>query len=67
MRVFELDMDHCPDSCGELALIAAILELAFIENILAHLGRPARAPRLCARGHIDYREVSGSQLDYIRP
>ena len=43
-RVFEMDMQRCPNCGGELKVIAAILDRAVIERILDHLGLPARAP-----------------------
>ena len=46
-RVFDLDLEHCPNCGGELKIIAAILEQPVIEKILTHLGLQARAP---ARG-----------------
>ena len=50
-RVFEIDMEHCPNCGGELRIIAAILEQPVIEKILTHLGLQARAPpRSPARG-----------------
>ena len=50
-RVFEIDMEHCPNCGGELKIIAAILERPVIEKILTHLGLQARAPpRSSARG-----------------
>ncbi len=50
-RVFDLDLEHCPNCGGELKIIAAILEQTVIEKILAHLGLQARAPpRSPARG-----------------
>jgi hypothetical protein len=50
-RVFELDLEHCPNCAGELKIIAAILEQPVIEKILTHLGLQARAPpRAPARG-----------------
>jgi hypothetical protein len=50
-RVFEIDMEHCPNCGGELKIIAALLEQAVIENILTHLGLQSRAPpRSPARG-----------------
>ena len=50
-RVFEIDMEHCPNCGGELKIIAAILEQPVIEKILTHLGLQARAPpRSSARG-----------------
>lgn len=50
-RVFELDLEHCPNCGGELKIIAAILEAPVIKRILTHLGLQARAPpRATARG-----------------
>ena len=50
-RVFEIDMERCPNCGGELKIIAAILEAPVIERILMHLGLQARAPpRAPARG-----------------
>ena len=50
-RVFDLDLEHCPNCGGELKIIAAILEQPVIEKILTHLGLQARAPpRPAARG-----------------
>ena len=50
-RVFDLDLEHCPNCGGELKIIAAILEQPVIEKILTHLGLHARAPpRAPARG-----------------
>ena len=50
-RVFDLDLQHCPNCGGELMIIAAILEQPVIEKILTHLGLQARAPpRAPARG-----------------
>ena len=37
-RVFEIDLEHCPNGGGELEIIAAILETPVIERILTHLG-----------------------------
>ncbi len=50
-RVFDLDLQHCPNCGGELRIIAAILEPSVIEKILTHLGLQAGAPpRAPARG-----------------
>ena len=50
-RVFELDLEHCPNCGGELKVTTAILEQPVIEKILTHLGLRARAsPRSPARG-----------------
>ena len=46
-RVFDLDLEHCPQCGGEFKSIAAIEEPAVIVRILrilTHLGLPARAP-----------------------
>ena len=43
-RVFEIDMEHCPNCGGELKIITTILEQPVIEKILTHLGLQARAP-----------------------
>ena len=50
-RVFDLDLEHCPNCGGEVKIIAAILEQPVIEKILTHLVLQARAPpRSAARG-----------------
>jgi len=43
-RVFDLDLEHCPQCGGNMKIIAAIEEPAVIVKILTHLGLPARAP-----------------------
>jgi uncharacterized protein (DUF983 family) len=50
-RVFDIDMEHCPNcGGGELKIIAAILERPVIEKILTHLGlNPQPPPRGRAR------------------
>ena len=42
-RVFQLDLEHCPNCGGELKIIAAILEQLVIEKILGTW--------VCRRGH----------------
>ena len=42
-RVFDIDLEHCPQCGGEFKIIAAIEEPAVIVRILTHLGLPARA------------------------
>jgi hypothetical protein len=50
-RVFQIDLQQCPNCAGELKIIAAIIEAPVIEKILTHLGLQARAPpRAPARG-----------------
>jgi hypothetical protein len=44
-RVFDIDMQHCPNcDGGELKIIAAILERPVIEKILSHLGLDPQPP-----------------------
>jgi hypothetical protein len=43
-RVFDIDLEHCPNCGGALSIIAAILEQVVISKILNHLGLPIRAP-----------------------
>ena len=53
-RVFDIDMQHCPNcGGGELKIIAAILERPVIEKILTHLGLDPQPPpkdRACEPG-----------------
>ena len=43
-RVFDIDIEHCPNCGGALKIIAAIEDPPVIIKILSHLGLPARAP-----------------------
>ena len=43
-RVFDIDVEHCPNCGGRLKIIAAIVDPAVITKILTHLHLPARAP-----------------------
>ena len=43
-RVFDIDMEYCPNCGGRLQIIAAIVDAAVITKILTHLHLPARAP-----------------------
>jgi hypothetical protein len=43
-RVFDIDIEHCPNCGGALKIIAAIEAPPVIVRILAHLGLPTRAP-----------------------
>ena len=45
-RVFEIDIEQCPQCGGTLKLIAAIEDPPVIAKILTHLGLSARAPPL---------------------
>ncbi len=45
MRVFDIDMRHCPNcGGGGLKIIAAILERPVMEKILTHLGLDPQPP-----------------------
>ena len=53
-RVFEIDLEQCPNCGGEIKIIAVILEAPVIERILTHLGLQARAPpRAPVRGDFE--------------
>ena len=43
-RVFDIDIEHCPNCSGSLKIIAAIEDPPVIVKILTHLGLPTRAP-----------------------
>ena len=43
-RVFNIDIEHCPNCGGALKIIAAIEDPPVIAKILTHLNLPARAP-----------------------
>ena len=50
-RVFETDLEHCPNCGGDLKIIAAIFKQPVIEKIVTRLGLWAPAPpRALARG-----------------
>ncbi|MCA1852327.1 MAG: transposase, partial [Beggiatoa sp.] len=50
-RVFEIDIQQCPQCGGTLKLIAAIEDPPVIAKILTHLGLSARAPPRSPGGH----------------
>jgi hypothetical protein len=43
-RVFDIDIERCPQCGGNLKIIAAIEEPALIERMLTHLGLCAQPP-----------------------
>ena len=58
-RVFDIDLEHCPQCGGDLKIIAAIEEPAVIVKILTHLVLPARAT---ARLRMRVSRVAGQLL-----
>ena len=51
-RVFDIDLEHCPNCGGALKIIAAIEDPPVIARLLAHLSLPTRAPpRSPSRSH----------------
>ena len=59
-RVFDLDLEHCPQCGGNFKIIAAIEAPAVIVKILTHLGLPARAPPRAPARRLDLFEAAGS-------
>ena len=47
-RVFDINIEHCPNCGGALKIIAAIEDPPVIIKILSHLGLSTRAPPPCA-------------------
>ena len=52
-RVFDIDIERCPQCGGKLKIIAAIEELAVIERILTHLGLSAQPPPRTSARRVD--------------
>ena len=48
-RVFDIDLEHCPQCGGALKIIAAIEDPPVIARLLAHLGLPTGHHRACPR------------------
>ena len=61
-RVFDIDVEHCPQCGGDLKIIAAIEEPAVIVKILTHLVLPARAPPR-SRDAVTLRRIQPSRVD----
>ena len=59
-RVFDLDLEHCPQCGGNFTIFAAIEAPAVIVKILTHLGLPARAPPRAPARRLDLFEAAGS-------
>ena len=52
-RVFDIDIEHCPNCGGALKIIAAIEDPPVIVKILSHLGLPTRAPPRAPARRVD--------------
>jgi hypothetical protein len=52
-RVFDIDIEHCPNCGGALKIIAAIEDPPVIIKILNHLGLPTRAPPRAPARRVD--------------
>ena len=57
-RVFNIDVEHCPNCGGNLKIIAVILEFSAIAKILGHLGLPTRAPPRAPARSLDLFETA---------
>ncbi len=44
-RVYNIDLETCPDCGGALTFIATIVERAVVEKILTHLALPVEPPK----------------------
>jgi hypothetical protein len=58
-RVFDINLEHCPQCGGDSKIIAAIEEPAVIVRILTHLGLTARAPPRAGHKVLSLRTVAG--------
>jgi hypothetical protein len=60
-RVFDIDIEHCPNCGGALKIIAAIEDPPAIVKILSHLGLSTRARRVRPRVESIYSRPSESR------
>jgi len=56
-RVFDIDIEHCPNCGGALKIIAAIEDPPVIIKILSHLGLPTRAPPRAPARRVDLFQI----------
>jgi hypothetical protein len=53
-RVFDIDLEHCPQCGGGFSIIAVIEEPAVIVRILTHLGLSAQPPPRAPARRVDF-------------
>src|SRR6202008_884401 len=58
-RVFDIDIENCPNCGGALKIIAAIEDPPVIVKILSHLGLPTRAPPRAPAQRFDLFQTTG--------
>ena len=58
IRVFDIDIEHCPHCVGTMKIIAAIEQPAVITKILDHLGLPTSAPPRAPTRAFDFFETA---------
>ena len=66
-RVFEIDMEQCPQCGGTLKIIAAIEHPPVIAKILTHLGLPARAPPRAPARAFDRLQMAFYEGPVVKP
>jgi hypothetical protein len=52
-RVFDIDIDHCPNCGGSLKIMTGIEDSPVIVRILTQLGLPTRAPPRAPAQRVD--------------
>jgi len=67
-RVFDIDIEHCPNCGGALKIIAAIEDPPVIVKILSHLGLPTRAPPRAPARRVDlFQTIRGAENQPRKP
>jgi hypothetical protein len=56
-RVFDVDVEHCPNCGGALKIIAAIEDPPVIIKTLSHPGLPTRAPPRAPARRVDLFQI----------
>ena len=66
-RVFDIDVEHCPNCGSALKIIAAIEYPPAIVKILSHLGLSTRAPPRAPARRVDLFQTIGEAQTAERP